>query len=406
MKKIFTSILVIYIFFFFLEFSFNYFKKTEITEYKINDIYIKEDYKGNTKNEENNYYFEIKTKENTYYAQIFKDYKKQNQIITDIKYFKNNEYECLLPIFKNNKIETEVLCNYNNKQINYTNITNNEVIEFVDNLGLINYKDDKTKELKKGLSTFYVNNLEPNTYIALNYYKGIKIANKVSFTEYKLFEKDEYNQKIKAFYKDKYFIIDYNNKYESNEFKLVNIKTGKEETIGSNHVISFDAYVQGIIDDSIYIFDKDTKSQYQIDIKDKTITRIGNEKTGFKYYDGTWQNKNIYEAIKEEIKFKEYESNNEYVMIKNINGNNYGYNLYVKQINDKYEVYRDYRKNNILTYLFTTTDYSTIFSYKDSIYFKDGIYLKTYSQLTGIKTIIRDTELKNKSIIFYVGEEL
>ena len=55
MKKIFTSILVIYIFFFFLEFCFNYFKKSHIEEYKINDIIIKEDYKGNTKNEENNY---------------------------------------------------------------------------------------------------------------------------------------------------------------------------------------------------------------------------------------------------------------------------------------------------------------------------------------------------------------
>ena len=42
MKKIFTSILVIYIFFFFLEFCFNYFKKSHIEEYKINEKKIAE----------------------------------------------------------------------------------------------------------------------------------------------------------------------------------------------------------------------------------------------------------------------------------------------------------------------------------------------------------------------------
>ena len=86
MKKIFTSILVIYIFFFFLEFCFNYFKKSHIEEYKINDIIIKEDYKGNTKNEENNYYFEIKTNKNIFYIKTFTDYKKENMIIKDKKY--------------------------------------------------------------------------------------------------------------------------------------------------------------------------------------------------------------------------------------------------------------------------------------------------------------------------------
>ena len=141
-------------------------------------------------------------------------------------------------------------------------------------------------------------------------------------------------------------------------------------------------------------------------IKDKTIIRIGNENTGIKYYDGSWQNKTVYEAIKEELTFKEYDKNNEYVMIKKLRGENNGYTIYVKENNGKYDVYISYRNTSKLIYLLTTTEYQTLNFFKDEIYYKDGIYLKMYSNKTGNKTIIRDTELKNKSITFYVGENI
>mgnify|MGYP004486651535 CR=1 FL=1 len=409
MKKIFTSILVIYIFFFFLEFCFNYFKKSHIEEYKINDIIIKEDYKGNTKNEENNYYFEIKTNKNIFYIQTFTDYKKEKKIIKDIKYFENDKYECILPIFKTNKLETDLICIENNTQKNYNTFENNEIDNFLSNIAEYNkenYNDNLETKIIKGFSTFYVNNLPENNYLALTYYKGIKIADKTSFREIELFTKDEYNQKIKTFYKDKYLVIDYNKKYESNEFILIDLKTRKKDIIGSNHIINYDAYIQGKVDNSIYLFDKDTKSQYQIDIKDKTIIRIGNENAGIKYYDGSWQNKTVYEAIKEELTFKEYDKNNEYVMIKKLRGENNGYTIYVKENNGKYDVYISYRNTSKLIYLLTTTEYQTLNFFKDEIYYKDGIYLKMYSNKTGNKTIIRDTELKNKSITFYVGENI
>ena len=409
MKKIFTSILVIYIFFFFLEFCFNYFKKSHIEEYKINDIIIKEDYKGNTKNEENNYYFEIKTNKNIFYIQTFTDYKKEKKIIKDIKYFENDKYECILPIFKTNKLETDLICIENNTQKNYNTFENNEIDNFLSNIeeyNKENYNDNLETKIIKGFSTFYVNNLPENNYLALTYYKGIKIGDKTSFREIELFTKDEYNQKIKTFYKDKYLVIDYNKKYESNEFILIDLKTRKKDIIGSNHIINYDAYIQGKVDNSIYLFDKDTKSQYQIDIKDKTIIRIRNENTGIKYYDGSWQNKTVYEAIKEELTFKEYDKNNEYVMIKKLRGENNGYTIYVKEKNGKYDVYISYRNTSKLIYLLTTTEYQTLNFFKDEIYYKDGIYLKMYSNKTGNKTIIRDTELKNKSITFYVGENI
>ena len=95
-----------------------------------------------------------------------------------------------------------------------------------------------------------------------------------------------------------------------------------------------------------------------------------------------------------------------YVMIKKIMGNNYGTTIYVEEENGIYKVYKSPRNNGRLIYLFTTTDYKTMYFLNDYIYYKDGIYIKQYSDLTGTKTIIKDSEIQNKTVSFYIGENV
>lgn len=406
MKKIIASIFVIYMFLFFLELTFNYFKKHHNVEYEVNEVLIKEDYRGNTKNEENNYYIELITKENTFYIQTYTNFNKEKKIIKEIKYFKNNKYECILPIFKKNKILTDLICIENKTQKNYSTFQDDEIDAFLENTpyNKENSIDNTTQKIVKGLSTFYVNNLPNNNYLAFNYYKGLKIADKTSLTEIELFKNDVYNQKIKTFYENKYLIFDYNNKYQSNELILVDLKTKDKKIIGSNNIIKNDSYIQGALSNAVYLFDKDNKIQYQIDLKERTITRIGNVYSGINYYDKKWQNISAYDASKEEKIFKDYEQTDEYVMIKNIRGNKYGTTIYVKEVNGKYEVYESYRNNEKLIYLFATTDYQSLNFVKENIYYKDDKYIKLYSNITGIKTLIKDSELQNKNITIYAGE--
>lgn len=409
MKKIFVSITILYIFLFFLEFSFNYFKKHHEVTYKIDNIEIKEDYRGNTKEEENNYYLELKTEKNTFYIQTYEDFKKEKRIIKQIKYYSDDNYECILPIFKKNTVLTDLICIKDGKQINYNTIQNSRITEFLNTISEYpkeNYKDNLENVIMRNQTRFYPSNLPKEHYIALTYYKGLLVADETSFREIELFKKDVYTQKIKAFTNNKYLIINYNNNYDSNEFYVVDLKTRQYDAFGSNNTIKYDAYIQGTLENSVYLFDKDSKNQYQLDLKEKTITRIGNTSTGIKYYDGTWQNKNAYEAVNEELKFKEYETTDEYIMIKKIRGKNYGTTIYVKEVNGVYEVYRGIRDNKNLIYLFTTTDYKTMNFLKDYIYYKDGIYIKMYSDLTGIKTIMNSSEITNKSVSFYIGENI
>lgn len=409
MKKIFVSITILYIFLFFLEFSFNYFKKHHEVTYKIDNIEIKEDYRGNTKEEENNYYLELKTEKNTFYIQTYEDFKKEKRIIKQVKYYRDDNYECILPIFKKNTVLTDLICIEDGKQINYNTIQNSQITEFLNTISEYpkeNYKDNLENVIMRNQTRFYPSNLPKDHYIALTYYKGLLVADETSFREIELFKKDVYTQKIKAFTNNKYLIINYNNNYDSNEFYVVNLKTRQYDTFGSNNTIKYDAYIQGTLENSVYLFDKDSKNQYQLDLKEKTITRIGNTNTGIKYYDGTWQNKNAYEAVNKELKFKEYETTDEYIMIKKIRGKNYGTTIYVKEVNGVYEVYRGIRDNQNLIYLFTTTDYKTMNFLKEYIYYKDGIYIKMYSDLTGIKTIMNSSEITNKSVSFYIGENI
>ena len=65
-----------------------------------------------------------------------------------------------------------------------------------------------------------------------------------------------------------------------------------KKTIKYHSSISFNSYIQGSIDDDVYLFDRNSKKQYRINPKTETIVEVGNEQTGIKYYNlGKWENR-------------------------------------------------------------------------------------------------------------------
>lgn len=409
MKKIFASLIVLYIAFFFMQFCFNYFKRNHEVTYLINEFTVLEDYRGNLEDEVDNYYFQIKSGSNTFYIQTFENFNREKKIVKEIKTFKTNEYECILPIFKNEKVITDIICIKDNIQSYYQNLNDKELAENVSKIeeySAENYISDKTRLITKGTTTYYIDNSVENHYLALTYYKGLKIMDKISLREVELFDKDKYTQKINGFIDDKYFVINYNDNFESQEFITLNIKSKNKQVIGSDNIINFDSYVQGIVDSSAYIFDKDTKKQYELDLKTKSILRTGNQATGIKYYDGTWSTKSAYDASENDIIFKKYDQNDDYIRTEMINGKEYGIMYYVKQNRNKYEVYESPRTSNKQIYLFTTTDYKTIKYIDNYIYFEDGNTIKYYNNTKGIRTIVKDNEILNNDTIKFnvIGE--
>lgn len=416
MEKLIKLLVILLVLYFGIEISFINLNKGHNLEYKIkekdNTFYIKEIYTKKRKNEINNYYFEIKLNEDIYNFQTYKNYKNANYIIKNIEYFSNDNYKCIYLKDKDEKQISDVICLNDNIQYFYSNIEgkDKELDKFVKNLK--GYKKNK-ENLKNIIDAtpviFYRDNIIDNHYLYLENYKGIYLINKKdNVKNITLFENDLYKNEISILNNEKYITADYNEEYGFHEFKLVNIKNGKKSKIISNDEISLDSYMQGSIDNEIYLFDKTDKKQYRINLKSKIVSLSGNKSKGIEVYKN---NKLItdsaYKAAKQEVLFNKYTVDNkfndkEYVKVEKVGNKLSGYYYLYEKEGNKYKVYRaNIQNQKIITYLFTTDDIKNIYYYEDYIYYKDGLFIKYYKDDIGTKTLLKNTEFEfNKTINF------
>lgn len=415
MKKIFMLLVVLFTLYFGFQIIFRYLDKGHIYEYTLSNdkkFEIKEVLTQNTENEKNNYYFEIKVDNEIFNFQTFKIYSRATGIIKKIKYFSNANYKCILPLLNKNKQITDMICKKDNIYYYYSSIKGNdpELDSFAsDNLDFEIYKDN-TDTIKKTSNIYIYNNLLENKYITIDYYKGIYVISKNSkYKKIEIFEKEKYSREISTQVDKYYLCANYDEEYEFHEFKLVNLENSKIEKIVSNYAISFDSYIQGVIDNEVYLFDKTNKKQYKINIKNKEVYYIGNEK-GIKIYKNKeFVTENVYKAINENIAFNEYTTDN-IINISNynllyVNGNKLsGYYLVYQKVNNVYKIYKvNVQNQNIITYLFTTTDINSVKISNDYIFFKDNKEIKYFNELSGTKTLLKYNELEfNNKLKFYV----
>ena len=116
-------------------------------------------------------------------------------------------------------------------------------------------------------------------------YKGIYTINNKNLSKIynvPIFNTDIYSKKISC-YVDKYYLVaDYSKQTKFNEFKLVDLTNNKVTTIKYDYDISLDSYILGTDKTKVYLFDNDTKREYEIDVKKETIIEVGNTNVGIK----------------------------------------------------------------------------------------------------------------------------
>lgn len=416
MEKLFKLLIILLVLYFGIELSFINLNKGYNLEYKIkkddNTFYIKEVYTQKRKNEINNYYFEIKINDDIFNFQTYKDYKRANYIIKDIEYFSNDNYKCIYLKDKEEKQISDIICLNNGIQYFYKNIPVKEksVDEFVNNLkGYTKNKENLENIIDAKPIIFYRDNIIDNHYLYLENYKGIYLINKKdNVKNITLFKNDIYKNEISILNNNYYITADYNQEYNFHEFNLINITNGKKTKIISNDSLSLDSYMQGSIENDVYLFDKSEKKQYRINIKNKTVSLSGDKSKGIEVYKNNMlMTDSAYTAAKEKILFSKYTIDNkfndkEYEKIEKVGNKLSGYYYLYEKDDNKYKVYRvNVQNKKILTYLFTTDDINNVYYYEDYIYYKDGLYIKYYQDLKGTKTLLKDTEFEfNKTINF------
>ena len=336
------------------------------------------------------YYFDITGNKKIFSINIFglSDHKKQ---INKIYSFNNDNYSCVLPLFSD-KVLTDIMCYKEDILYNYQSIKNKdkELDDYVKTIKEYKIEKVDSKENKFNNIISYYDDI--NKKVSITTYKGLIIDKE----EVKLFDKDVYNNKISTYIDNYYITADYNSNYEFEKFYLVNLSNKEVSTIKVKNPISFDSYIQGIVDNKLYIFDPENEVQYEINPRNKEINIVSNDY--IKYYSNNKWSKVSVKQAKKELLFSYEELGNKYNDYDKAFENNY----YTYLIKDK-SLYR-INKNNIKikTYILDVPvkDISTNKDYLYYIY-NEGLYY--YSDVTGLKLVLINKELEfNKNIKCYI----
>lgn len=394
MKFLFRTLIILIITFFTLKFAIFFFNNGHETSNNIGNFNIKENLQVN---ENNNYYFQITHEDFNLNFQINKNFNKDENVISKIQYQNIDGYECILPIFKGNEILTDIMCLKDNTITYAHDLNNDKLNEFQEELRKYGYnkedfQDNADPVNLSNTQTLYKDNLLENHYIAMESYKGLNLFNSDTSVA-QIFENDVYKKPISLFY-DKYYIVaDYSDEYAFKYFYVVNIINGTKTEIRSYDEISFDSYIQGAVDNDIYLFDPDARVQYKISLEYETVEQVGN-KDNIKYYNGTWTTMTLNEALSGK-KFDNYYTDEieGYSKVDKI-GDKTGYYYMYEQIDNGYNVYRaDIQNKNLRTYLFTTTNINSVIYLEDAIYYQNNNDFNYYNN-KGNRKIITNTELQ------------
>ena len=387
----------------------HFLSKGYTNEYTVDDYTVTEIYIKSEQDEHDNYYIEIMANNILYNYQFYKKIKDDNKIVKHV-FFYDGEYKCLLPVLSDS-IKVDFLCYKDSSYYNYADIKGKDekLDKYIDKVdkdyyNIEDFLDNKDNEKKYDKSKYYENNI-PNDYmINMTTLKGIItiINGKSNYVE--MSSKDVYKRELGIFSDYYYISADYEEKQEFSNIYIVNLLTGKTKKIKTPDYISFDSYIQGVIDNNVYIYDVNNEKQYKVDIDNYSISEIGNANKGIKYYDGNWSYISSIKANNIELfKDKKFKEKNNY-LVYHYGNKLSGFYYYYFKSDDGYEVYRAHSQDKkIKKYLFTIKDKDDVIFVEDYAFFKDNNSIKVYSDYTGIKTLISNDELEfNDNIQFNV----
>lgn len=378
----------------------------EKEEYQIKEIYTK-----NQSNELDNYYLEIEINNQNFSFQLFKTFEKRRKIVSDILYY-DGEYKCLLPIIDGIS-QTDIICYKDNRYYNYASIIGKELEldKFVDDIDINiydknNYLDESTETVEESEVKLYTYNVQKEHYLAVSNLKGAYLINN-NIKDIDIFKKDIYSRELSAIVDNYYITADYSAKQQFRTFYFIELSTGKKKEAKAPNYISFDSYIQGVVDNKLYIYDRDNEKQYEINVDKLEIKEVGNKSKKIKYYEnGEWEKISVTKANKEMIFEYSIEDSDfskfDYIYL--VGGEKSGYYYLYEKSGNYYNVYRTPVQNKkSITYLFKIKKIDDVIYVEDYVYYKFGNKIKYYSDYTGNRTILEYNEIEfNDNLIFGV----
>lgn len=342
--------------------------KSYSLEYNIDNYEISENYN----NESNYYYYEISNEKMKYNFIYNSTYNKEKKLIKEIKEYKDEDYTCLT--IRSNYIESYPLCSYQNNRIDYHLVSEKLQEKIYDYYKLPKLIDKNYKNYQ-----IYSN----DDKILLWSYKGFNYINGAKTDFIKIFNKDIYEIPLATKINNYIMIPDYEQEHYFNKVYIINLEDLKVEKWTLKYEISFDSYILGINDRSIYLIDKKAKKEYEL-VPHKKKMRIlaKSNQQGTIYEEGQISKVSMTKLTSKEHNFV-YKKNYNYKLIKN--------NLYLSYLDSSQKIKVSNQKIDTI-----------ITSHNDNVYYLIDDTLYRYNLKYGEVKLIKYSEwnYNYKNLIF------
>ena len=279
--------------------------KSYSLEYNIDKYDISENYDINKEL----YYYQIKSNNKTYDFIYKSSLLEEHKLIDKIKEYTNGDYTCIT--ISSKQIKTNPLCTYKNNQISF-HLINDELKDELSNY----YKNKETINKKINNYTLF-----SNEKILIWNYKGFNYIKDKKNKNIKIFKEDIYEISAATHINEYIVIPNYVQNYNFNEVYIINLKTLEVDKWKINYDISFNCYINGINDKSIFLTDRKNEIQYELVPHKKRMRIVGKKnKDGILYVDGKEEKISINELVKKDILFTssnpyKYYIDNDYIYL-------------------------------------------------------------------------------------------
>jgi len=366
-------------------------------EYFINERFIK-----NVKDEY--YLVTLKVDDKKFVFDVDNNFNKRRNIVLDMMIYENKDLLCIYPIFLNEKTIGNLECNIDGKLYDYFAIKDLYNLKpFIETLpGYAEELENSDKFEQYSDLKIFTKNVLPKERIILYNYKSIAniSSEKIQYTDFSI--KDVYANK-NGILVGKYYVVPDGNTVGVHSYMLIlDVTTNTSEKLPLRNELSSNYYINGVVDNKLYIFDKSNLTQYSINPEHNEIRIEGNKDMGCRAYkDGKWVDVTVYDMLNDELKFTEDNSDiniNSEIVYRN---NRY----YYYEIGDVfYKSYVDSPEDSVQ--LFTYANAEVVRMKNNSIYFINGSTLYRYASNTIIPLLERNEFKFNKANIYDVYWEV
>ena len=422
MKRLFGMLVTMFAIYFIFQFVFLYFGGGHTLEYEVETnekkAQVTETLVQNKENDVDSYYIFVEIDDLKFDFQIYEKYFGKTKVLEDLYYYSEDNHSCLFPVFAHHGMLKDVKC-YNHEDgiyYNFRDVENlsYEMQDYFENLKSYNSENfvgNQANPIREARLLVYQNNILDDHFVGLSSYTGlytISNNNLSKIVEIPIFNSDVYTNKLRTTVGRYYVVANYDSNNAYSQLITIDLSNNRRDRIPVGTNISFESYFQGVRNGGLYIFDKDSSSQRRIDVLNNSSSEVGGVENGLLMYEGNELVDRIdaFEAIKNKVLFDEFiEYKEDGFDYKHISGfENTGYKFFVKENETGYSIYRASKQNlSMKKYILDVDDLDRVIFLNDFIYYILGNEIRYYSDVTGNRILVRNSELQfNDSIYFGV----